>query len=183
MREIPGTVTDRQTMIAAGLEDAPAGLPEIPYVYTLDGYQGHAEETAIFPRVWTEDQVAQLIGYLTVEIEELHSVNIADLWAAALEGLDRIETPFNRLVYPMLGLVGEAGEMANKLKKVARDKGGEMDLDALKDGEKELGDVMWYVAAVATGLRTTLGQVAARNIAKLRSRKDRGVLGGSGDNR
>lgn len=179
MREIPGTVTDRQTMLELGLEESK--VTELPM--TLDAYQVFAEETAIYPRVWTEAQVAQLIGYLTVVLEELHGSQVPHIWAIAQEGLDRIETPFNRLVYPMLGLVGEAGEMANKLKKIARDKDGEMDLEALADGEKELGDVMWYVAAIASGLRTSLGKVGSKNIAKLRSRKERGVLGGSGDNR
>ena len=97
--------------------------------------------------------------------------------------LDKYETPFNRLVYPILGIVGEAGELANKLKKVARDDQGQMDLHAVEDTEKELGDVQWYVAAIATELRTRLSSVANNNLNKLFSRKARGVLGGSGDNR
>ena len=83
-----------------------------------------------------------------------------------------------RLVYPTLGLTGEAGEVAEKVKKMVRD--GKLDADGLK---KELGDVLWYLAALATDLGVTLEEVAAGNVAKLRSRAERGVIGGSGDNR
>ena len=86
-------------------------------------------------------------------------------------------------IYPTLGLAGEAGEIANKMKKVMRDKEGKIDEDTKKDMEQELGDILWYVAQVATELDLSLGNIAEKNIEKLFSRKDRGVLGGSGDNR
>jgi NTP pyrophosphatase (non-canonical NTP hydrolase) len=87
------------------------------------------------------------------------------------------------IVYPALKLAGEAGEVAEKVGKVLRDSGGEF--DALKCGEimKEVGDVMWYVASIAHDLGYTLQEVAEFNLAKLRSRAERGVIGGSGDNR
>ena len=86
-------------------------------------------------------------------------------------------------IYPTLGLAGEAGEIANKMKKVMRDKENKLDEDTKKDMEQELGDILWYVAQVATELDLSLGNIAEKNIEKLSSRKDRGVLGGSGDNR
>ena len=91
--------------------------------------------------------------------------------------------PMSRLIYPTLKLAGEAGEFAEKVGKLLRDKEGvldDADRTALAD---ELGDVLWYAAEVATVLDVELGDVAERNIAKLRSRAERGVLQGSGDNR
>lgn len=83
------------------------------------------------------------------------------------------------IVYPTLGLVGEAGEVAEKVKKMLR---GDGNLDR---GEtvKELGDVLWYVANLANDLGYRLSDVAQGNIDKLRSRKERDAIRGSGDNR
>lgn len=84
-------------------------------------------------------------------------------------------------MYNALGLNGEAGEAAEKIKKYARD-GGDPGLvrTALL---KELGDTLWYLAAVARNWGLTLEEVATTNLEKLRGRKERGTLGGSGDNR
>jgi NTP pyrophosphatase (non-canonical NTP hydrolase) len=87
------------------------------------------------------------------------------------------------LNYPILGLAGEAGEICNKYKKILRDKGGDVDVNDLDELAKELGDVLWYVAQIATELGTDLETVARVNLMKLGDRKDRGVLGGSGDER
>ena len=87
------------------------------------------------------------------------------------------------LNYPILGLAGEAGEICNKYKKIIRDKGGDVDVNDLDELAKELGDVLWYVAQIATELGTDLETVARVNLMKLGDRKDRGVLGGSGDER
>lgn len=89
----------------------------------------------------------------------------------------------NNFVYPTLGLAGEAGEVAEKIKKVLRDKGGVIDDDTKKDIQKELGDVLWYVSQIASELKLSLNDIAEGNIKKLYDRMDRGVLGGSGDNR
>jgi NTP pyrophosphatase (non-canonical NTP hydrolase) len=85
------------------------------------------------------------------------------------------------IVYPTLGLVNEAGELAGKVKKIFRDKGGrisEMDREALKH---ELGDVLWYLAQICTELDLTLAEVAEANLEKLFSRLNRGAIGGEGD--
>lgn len=89
----------------------------------------------------------------------------------------------DKVIYPTLGLVGEAGEIANKVKKILRDNDGEMQEDVRQNLISELGDVLWYVAALATDLRAELSEVANKNIEKLNSRKNRGTIGGSGDNR
>lgn len=86
------------------------------------------------------------------------------------------------IVYPALGLAGEAGEVADKVKKLFRDHGGNIDLCRL-DLIMEMGDVLWYLAALADELHTSLDEVARLNIAKLEGRAARGVLGGEGDYR
>jgi NTP pyrophosphatase (non-canonical NTP hydrolase) len=86
-------------------------------------------------------------------------------------------------IYPALGLVGEAGEIANKVKKVIRDHNYELNEDIAKDLGKEVGDVLWYIAALCSELGIEMNKVAEENIDKLFSRKDRGQLKGSGDNR
>lgn len=86
-------------------------------------------------------------------------------------------------VYPALGLSGEAGEVADKLKKVIRDNGGQLTDEVRKAVAKELGDVMWYVAVLADELGYDLETIGMDNLEKLASRQSRGVLTGSGDNR
>lgn len=87
------------------------------------------------------------------------------------------------LAYPALGLAGEAGEVAEHAKKAIRDDGGEVSEQRREAIAKELGDVLWYVAQIATELELDLGQIAQGNLEKLLSRQQRGVLSGSGDDR
>jgi NTP pyrophosphatase (non-canonical NTP hydrolase) len=87
------------------------------------------------------------------------------------------------LTYPALGLAGEAGEFADHAKKVIRDDGGEVTPQRREAMAKELGDVLWYVAQLASELDLELEQIAQENLDKLRSRMERGVLSGSGDDR
>jgi NTP pyrophosphatase (non-canonical NTP hydrolase) len=87
------------------------------------------------------------------------------------------------LTYPALGLAGEAGEFADHAKKVIRDDGGEVTPQRREAMAKELGDVLWYVAQLASELGLELEQVARENLDKLHSRQRRGVLSGSGDDR
>mgnify|MGYP001815038963 CR=1 FL=1 len=87
------------------------------------------------------------------------------------------------IVYPTLGLVNEAGEVAGKIKKIFRDKEGvisEEDRQALKH---ELGDVLWYLTQICTDLDLTLDEVAEANITKLFSRLERNTIRGDGDHR
>ena len=87
------------------------------------------------------------------------------------------------VIYPTLGLVNEAGEVAGKIKKVFRDKEGEINAETRDALKAELGDVLWYIAQVATELDLTLDEIAEYNIAKLMDRLERGKIKGDGDNR
>ncbi len=87
----------------------------------------------------------------------------------------------SNLTYPALGLCGEAGEAAEKVKKAIRDDGGELTPERRDALAAELGDVLWYVAQLATEARLDLGAIARANLDKLLSRQERAVLHGSGD--
>ena len=89
----------------------------------------------------------------------------------------------SNFVYPALGLVGEAGEVADKLKKVLRDNNGILTNRVRDEVAKEIGDVLWYVSVLAYEMDYDLNAIAQINIDKLASRQQRNVLQGSGDNR
>lgn len=89
----------------------------------------------------------------------------------------------NNIDYPTLGLCSEIGEVAGKVKKIHRDSGGVITPEIANAVGKELGDVIWYIAAICWELGLDMSAVAKENMDKLNSRLDRGTLGGSGDNR
>ena len=88
-----------------------------------------------------------------------------------------------KVVYPALGLTGKAGECSDKIKKVIRDNNGEFTDEKKQEIAKEIGDVLWYCAALAHDIGYTLEEIANLNVEKLHSRKVRNKLNGSGDNR
>lgn len=88
-----------------------------------------------------------------------------------------------KVIYPALGITGEAGECSDKVKKVIRDNNGEFTDDRKREIAKEIGDVLWYCATLAHDIGYTLEEIGEMNVEKLRSRKDRNKLNGSGDNR
>lgn len=90
-----------------------------------------------------------------------------------------IYPPDEKLEYLTLGLTSEAGEVAGIVKKWIRD-GGHLDHVAMAG---ELGDVLWYVSELASAIDASLGWLAAVNLKKLDSRRQRGKIGGSGDDR
>lgn len=89
----------------------------------------------------------------------------------------------NNFVYPSLGLSGESGEVANKIKKILRDKGGVLSEDDRVAIKKEIGDCLWYIAALANELNYTLAEIACDNLDKLNRRLAAGTICGDGDNR
>jgi len=90
---------------------------------------------------------------------------------------------FKDLLHWVLGLNGEAGEVAEKIKKIIRDKDSQVSEQDKQELAKEIGDVLWYLAVFAHHLGIPLSDIAQQNLDKLQSRKARGVLGGTGDNR
>lgn len=87
------------------------------------------------------------------------------------------------LLYTILGLNGEAGELANKVKKILRDNKGVITEDLRVELRKEIGDCLWYISELAAQLGTTLDIVADENVRKLQRRQSKGTLQGSGDSR
>lgn len=122
-------------------------------ITTFAEYQAAARSTAIYPR----PSIADPPNCLNIDVGDL--------------------------LYPALGLASEAGEFAGNVKKIMRDKDGSVSMEDRDALIKELGDTLWYCAALATELNVPLGEVARRNIAKLEARKAAGTLQGSGDNR
>lgn len=89
----------------------------------------------------------------------------------------------NEFFHLVLGLVGESGEIAEKVKKLVRDNDSNLDKLNKDDIAKELGDVLWYVATLARFLDYDLEDIGQKNITKLADRQNRGKLAGAGDNR
>jgi len=88
-----------------------------------------------------------------------------------------------RVTYPALGLASEAGEVAGKVKKVLRDRDGDFSDEQVAAIKDELGDVLWYIAALSSDLGLSLNDIANGNVEKLRSRLERGAIQGDGDQR
>ena len=97
--------------------------------------------------------------------------------------LEKRWRPEDDLIYATLSVVGEAGEVAEKIKKVIRDDQGVVSEEKKVEIAKEMGDTLWGLACLCNVLNLRLEEVAIANILKLESREQRGVLSGSGDNR
>jgi len=110
-----------------------------------------------------------------------NSLQFSDYCKAAAS-TDRYPNECKPWVYA-LGLTGEAGELADKIKKVYRDDNGVFNQEKRDAIAKELGDVLWYVTRLGATLGFSLEEIAQRNIEKLADRAKRGKIGGSGDDR
>lgn len=89
----------------------------------------------------------------------------------------------NGVVFPTLGMLGEAGEVAEKVKKIFRDQEAIITDTTREEIKKELGDVLWYMSQIASELDINLQEIAELNLEKISSRHERGVVKGEGDNR
>ncbi len=125
----------------------------------LDTYQQRARATAVYP-------------------DEMRTICLR----AGLQPGSQIEMLL-RLGYVANGLAGEGGEFANKTKKIPRDAGGFLDDTMREPLAKELGGALWYIAQAAYEIGYRLEEIATMNLDVLASRKERDVIGGSGDER
>ena len=126
---------------------------------------------------WLEDEAKEFL-----ERKGMSSITATEYQTRAAE--TAVFPKHEALNYLTLGLTGEAGEIANKVKKIIRDGVNKEDYDdRLRDIEKELGDVLWYCAMLATEVDSNLGKIMEANLDKLADRKARNALHGSGDNR
>lgn len=103
-------------------------------------------------------------------------------YCKAAASTDRYPNECKPWVYA-LGLTGEAGELADKIKKVYRDDNGVFNQEKREAISKELGDVLWYLTRLGATLGFSLEEIAVRNMTKLADRAKRGKIGGSGDDR
>ena len=87
------------------------------------------------------------------------------------------------IIYPTLGLTGEAGEVANKVKKIIRDDGNKINESLVQEISAEIGDCLWYISVLADDIGFKLSDIANANLIKLANRKEKGTIHGSGDKR
>ena len=87
------------------------------------------------------------------------------------------------IIYPTLGLTGEAGEVANKVKKIIRDGSNKTSEDMVQAISSEIGDCLWYIAVLADDVGIKLSDIANANLEKLANRKKNNTIHGSGDTR
>jgi len=124
----------------------------------------------------------QRVSHCTSRPYEMGISRMLDAADVYYENEDDLENIL-RLFYVSLGLAGEAGEIAGKVKKILRDHDGRMTYSVRNALAKELGDILWYVAELCTLLDLDMGDVANGNVTKLQDRQERGTLQGDGDNR
>ncbi len=158
---------------------------ESPTVYTVDsvcetGVLLHNEDThKISFQPWLD--FMRDFRSLQQSLLTTKALGFAEYQARAEE--TAIYPAESKVTYPIIGLLSEAGEVAGKLKKLIRDGQSKITPEFTKAISAELGDVLWYVAAVCTDLDLSLSQVAQDNLDKLAARKQANTIQGSGDNR
>jgi NTP pyrophosphatase (non-canonical NTP hydrolase) len=144
---------------------------EPPALGEFDGEDQHSAPTS---EPWGSG------GSLKASSLESGAMNLNDYQQAALRTAAPRDKP-NELFHLLLGLVGETGEIAEKAKKIVRDKASDFSQWDTEDLKKELGDTLWYVAVIADYFDVPLEDVAQLNVDKLADRQKRGMISGSGD--
>lgn len=140
-------------------------------------YQERTNDTNVFSKA-ISDMLAP-VGFILGEVYFDREIEDEDLWEA-MAAMNKLERLLN-ISYALLGYGGEVGELQNKFKKVLR--GDKEDWEFTESAYHELGDSLYYFAQTAKQIGHSADRIAERNIEKLASRKDRGVIQGDGDNR
>ena len=129
-----------------------------------------------------EGQLELELGTVTNENHKYRKVSDLDMYQQVAK-TTAIYPREQAIIYPTLGLTGEAGEVANKVKKIIRDGSNSKDEKLVSEIKSEIGDCLWYIAVLASDFDIKLSDIASANLEKLEKRKEKGTIHGSGDDR
>ena len=129
-----------------------------------------------------EGQLELELGTQTNETHKYKRISDLDMYQQVAK-TTAIYPREQAIIYPTLGLTGEAGEVANKVKKIIRDGSNKNDEKLVSEIKAEIGDCLWYIAVLADDIGYKLSDIANLNLIKLANRKEKGTIGGSGDKR
>ena len=130
----------------------------------------------------SEGQLELELGTVTNENHKYKKISDLDMYQQVAK-TTAIYPREQAIIYPTLGLTGEAGEVANKVKKIIRDGSDKNDDSLVSEIKSEIGDCLWYIAVLANDFNIKLSDIASANLEKLEKRKQKGTIHGSGDNR
>ena len=132
--------------------------------------------------VYPEGQLELELGAHSYESNKYIKVSDLDMYQQVAKQT-AIYPREQAIIYPTLGLTGEAGEVANKVKKIIRDDGNKINESLVQEISAEIGDCLWYISVLADDIGCKLSDIANANLEKLANRKEKGTLHGSGDTR
>ena len=132
--------------------------------------------------VYPEGQLELELGAQSNESNKYKKVSDLDMYQQVAKQT-AIYPREQAIIYPTLGLTGEAGEVANKVKKIIRDDGYKNNESLVQEISAEIGDCLWYISVLADDIGCKLSDIANANLEKLANRKEKGTLHGSGDTR
>jgi NTP pyrophosphatase (non-canonical NTP hydrolase) len=130
----------------------------------------------------SEGQLELELGTVTNENHKYKKISDLDMYQQVAK-TTAIYPREQAIIYPTLGLTGEAGEVANKVKKIIRDGSNSKDEKLVSEIKAEIGDCLWYIAVLADDFDIKLSDIASANLEKLANRKKKGTIHGSGDTR
>jgi NTP pyrophosphatase (non-canonical NTP hydrolase) len=130
----------------------------------------------------SEGQLELELGTVTNENHKYKKISDLDMYQQVAK-TTAIYPREQAIIYPTLGLTGEAGEVANKVKKIIRDGSDSKDEKLVSEIKAEIGDCLWYIAVLADDFNIKLSDIASANLEKLANRKKKGTIHGSGDTR
>ena len=129
-----------------------------------------------------EGQLELDLGVRTNENHKYNRISDLDMYQQVAK-TTAIYPREQAIIYPTLGLTGEAGEVANKVKKIIRDGTSKNNENLVQEISAEIGDCLWYISVLADDIGVKLSDIANNNLIKLENRKKKGTIHGSGDDR